>query len=290
MKPDRNRVQKQEPRQLTTELLREYESFLQNQERAPATIQKYMADLQRFFSALQGRPITKECIVSYKAWLLTKYTASSANSILAAVNGLLAFARWPECRVKRVRVQHSAYEDGGRVLTKGEYRQLLYAARHKEDMRLYYLLQTICSTGIRVSELAYITVQAVRMGRAQVQNKGKCRTVFLPRQLCKKLSRYCQERGIQEGSVFVTRGGKPLDRSNIWAQMKALCGLAGVAARKVFPHNLRHLFARLFYQSQHDLDHLAAILGHSNINTTRIYTRSTGEEHRRQIEQLRLVI
>lgn len=192
--------------------------------------------------------------------------------------------------MRPVRVQRRNYSEPRRELTRQEYYRLLHAARRKGDLRLFHLLETICSTGIRVSELQFITVKAVKRGRTEICNKGKYRTILLPRRLCEKLLRYCRERGITHGSVFVTRSGKPLSRSNIWAMMKALCRKAQVSSRKVFPHNLRHLFARCFYQCQQDLEHLASLLGHSSINTTRIYTRTSGEEHLRQIEKLRLIL
>ena len=191
--------------------------------------------------------------------------------------------------MRPVRVQRRNYSESRRELTRQEYYRLLHAARRKGDLRLFHLMETICSTGIRVSELRFITVKAVQRGRADICNKGKYRTILLPRRLCEKLLHYCRERGITHGSVFVTRSGKPLNRSNIWAMMKALCRKAQVSAGKVFPHNLRHLFARCFYQCQQDLEHLASLLGHSSINTTRIYTRTNGKEHLRQIEQLRLM-
>ena len=192
--------------------------------------------------------------------------------------------------MRPVRVQRRNYSESRRELTRQEYYRLLHAARRKGDLRLFHLMETICSTGIRVSELRFITVKAVQRGRADICNKRKYRTILLPRRLCEKLLHYCRERGIAHGSVFVTRSGKPLNRSNIWAMMKTLCRKAQVSAGKVFPHNLRHLFARCFYQCQQDLEHLASLLGHSSINTTRIYTRTNGEEHLRQIEQLRLIL
>ena len=270
----------------------DYERELHIQERAAATIAKYKHDVQYFFDWLKGsgaEAITKDIVIAYKAALVERYAPESVNSMLAAVNGFLAFMGWHECRVKALKIQPNAYTDSDRELTREEYDRLVRAAKAKKDSRLAHLLQTICATGIRVSELPYITVEAVAKGRATVCNKGKTRVVFLTRLLCCRLKEYCKASRIRSGSVFVTSSGKPLNRSNIWAMMKALCTLAGVSARKVFPHNLRHLFARCFYKQEHDLDHLAAILGHSNINTTRVYTKTTGEEHRVQVERLALV-
>ena len=226
----------------------------------------------------------------YKQWLMERYSPASVNVALAALNGFFKFVGWQECQVRPVRVQHRNYTEPCRELSRHEYYRLLKTALQKGNLRLFHLLETICSTGIRVSELRFITVQAVKRGRADICNKGKCRTILMPRKLCEKLLHYCRERGIRQGSVFVTRSGKPISRTNIWAMMKTLCEQARVDKKKVFPHNLRHLFARCFYQCQQDLEHLASLLGHSSINTTRIYTRTSGREHLRQIEQLRLIL
>ncbi len=260
------------------------------QERSQETITRYQNQLRAFARWGAKRPVTKELMVWYKQWLMERYSPASVNVALAALNNFFMFMGWQECRVRPVRVQCRQYAEPRRELTRQEYYRLLKAAREKGDMRLLHLMETICSTGIRVSELRFITVQAVKRGRADIYNKGKYRTILLPRQLCAKLLRYCSEQKIQQGSVFVTRSGKPVSRSNIWAMMKGLCQQAQVSPRKVFPHNLRHLFARCFYQCQQDLEHLASLLGHSSINTTRIYTRASGEEHLRQIEQLRLIL
>ena len=259
-------------------------------ERAKETIDRYQQQLHTFAQWVGGRTVTKEITVCYKQWLMERYSPASVNVALAALNGFFNFMGWQECRVRPVRVQRRDYSEPRRELTRQEYYRLLHAARRKGDLRLFHLLETICSTGIRVSELRFITVKAVQRGRADICNKGKYRTILLPRRLCEKLLHYCRERGIAHGSIFVTRSGKPVNRSNIWAMMKTLCRKAQVSARKVFPHNLRHLFARCFYQCQQDLEHLASLLGHSSINTTRIYTRTSGEEHLRQIEKLRLIL
>lgn len=260
------------------------------QERSQQTIHRYECQLISFAQWLAGCSVTKELVVRYKQWLMEHYSPATVNVALAELNGFFKFMGWQECSVRPVRVQHRYYAEPRRELTRQEYYRLLNAARQKGDMRLFHLLETICSTGIRVSELRFITVQGAKKGRVDICNKGKYRTILLPRRLCGKLLSYCRERHIHSGSIFITRSGKPLSRSNIWAMMKALCETAQVSAIKVFPHNLRHLFARCFYQSQQDLEHLASLLGHSSINTTRIYTRASGEEHLRQIEQLRLIL
>ena len=260
------------------------------QEKAKKTIERYQHQLRAFARWVEGRTVTKEMTVRYKQWLMERYSPASVNVTLAALNGFFKFMGWQECRVRPVRVQRRHYADPSRELSREEYYRLLKIARQKGDMRLFHLLETICSTGIRVSELRFITVQAVKRGRADICNKGKYRTILMPRKLCGKLLEYCRERGIWQGSVFVTRSGRPIDRTNVWAMMKALCTQAHVDERKVFPHNLRNLFARCFYQKQRDLEHLATLLGHSSINTTRIYTRTSGEEHLRQIERLELLL
>ena len=270
--------------------IRCYKSELFEQERASQTVKRYLQQVRQFVQWVVGKPVTKALVVNYKQWLTERYSPASVNVALAALNGFFKFMGWQECIVRPVRVQRKQYIEPERELTRQEYYRLLYAARTKGKMRLFHLLETICSTGIRVSELRFITVQAVKKGRVNICNKGKHRVVLLPRRLCFKLLQYCRKRGTEQGSVFVTRRGKPLNRSNIWAEMKALCKKADVAQCKVFPHNLRHLFARCFYQAQQDLEHLASLLGHTNINTTRIYTRSSGEEHLKQIEQLRLIL
>lgn len=272
--------------------LRAYLVHLRESERAAATIQKYERAIRSFFAwaSAGGAGIEKETVIRYKEHLLERRAASGVNGELAALNGFFAYMEWHECRVRPVRVQRRGYCDPERELSRAEYFRLVNAARARGNERLALLLQTICSTGVRVSEVKHLTAEAVWRGRMEVYNKGKSRTVILPGALCEKLRRYCEARGIRRGGVFVTRSGRPLDRSNIWAMMKALCAAARVETKKVFPHNLRHLFARCFYQAQKDLEHLATILGHSSINTTRIYTQTSGAEHRRQLEQLHLLI
>lgn len=276
--------------QLTLKNVEDYLAYLKLEERAPATLEKYRRDILSFYAAVAGLPLDKQAVIDYKSRQLQIKKATSVNSMLAAINGLLEFIGRGNCKVKRVKIQRSSYLDERKVLTKEEYFRLVKAAATKKDERLELLLQTICSTGMRVSELQYITVEAIRRGVAEVRNKGKCRTVILPQRLCLRLKLYCRRCGRKSGLVFTTRSGRAMDRTNIWAMMKALCRAARVEPGKVYPHSLRHLFARCFYKKLKDIEHLSSILGHSNINTTRIYTQTTGQEHRSQIEQLNLLL
>jgi len=261
------------------------------EERSEATIAKYLRDIRAFYNYLpDNKIVTKEITIAYKTSILDNYESSSINSMLAAVNGFLKFLGLDYCKVKKLKVQRQIYREESRELTKEEYFALLSACSGNKHQRLNLIIQTICGTGIRISELKHFTVQAVKSGKVQVHCKGKSRTVFIPTQLRDKLLIYISKKGIESGSIFITRGGKPVDRSNIWTQMQKICEIAGVAASKVFPHNLRHLFARTYYQIKKDLGKLADILGHSNIETTRIYTISTGKEHEKQIECLGLII
>lgn len=275
---------------MTEKLIAQFKSRLIEDEKSDATIRKYIHDLEKFFRFTGGETVTKEMTVCYKQHLLERYAPSSVNSMLAAVNCFFKQMGWFDCVVKTLKIQRQAFRAKERELTKEEYFRLLEAARAKNDIRLYLLMQTICATGIRVSELQFITVRAVRRGFATVMLKGKVRTVLLPSALCEELKDYAEKMGIQDGSLFISHSGRPLDRSNIFRSMKALCETAGVDREKVFPHNLRHLFASLFYEAEHDLSRLADILGHSSVNTTRIYTSVSGEKHARQIEKLGLVI
>ena len=267
-----------------------YETALREAEKSAATMEKYLHHVRQFVAHDAGRRIDKALVLEYKTRLGKLYAPSSANAALAAVNGFLRFWGFESCCVKPFKVQKQVYCSEEKELTREEYVRLVRAAKEKSSERLALLLETICATGIRVSELPYITVEAVARGEAVVHCKGKTRTVFLPAALQKKLRRYIQSQKIQSGSVFITRTGKPMNRSNIWREMKALCERANVAPSKVFPHSLRHLFARTFYSIDHDVAKLADLLGHSNINTTRIYIITTGAEHRRKMETMRLVI
>ncbi len=267
-----------------------FEKYLIENEKAEATVQKYIRDIRHFAEYAAGRTADKTMILSYKGMLEENYTVRSANSMLAALNAFLRFAGLHELCVKQFKVQKEAYCSEDKELTKGEYTALVKTAEHKKDERLSLVLQTICGTGIRVSELQSITVDAVKRGEAVVSCKGKTRKIFIVKALRKKLLHYAAAQGIVSGILFVSKGGKPLNRSNIWRQMKALCVEAGVSPQKVFPHNLRHLFARTFYGIEKDIAKLADILGHSNINTTRIYIITTGAEHQRRMENMRLII
>lgn len=275
---------------LTLEHIEKYAAYLWEQERARNTVQKYRSDLTALYRWLDGRPLAKSVLIQWKEHLAMVYAAASVNSMLAALNSFLQFMGWQEMAVKPLRIQRRLFCDEGRELTRKEYIRLVETARGEGNERLALVLQTICATGIRVSELPYITAEAVKMGRAEIRNKGKLRTVFLPDKLRRLLKRYMAKESCEEGSVFVTRTGKPLDRSNIWRDMKKLCEGAGVDPEKVFPHNLRHLFARTYYALEKDISRLADILGHTDIDTTRIYTMESGRIHARQIEQMRLVI
>ena len=267
-----------------------YETALREAEKSAATMEKYLHHVRQFVAHDAGRKIDKALMLEYKTRLEKLYAPSSANAALAAVNGFLRFWGFESCCVRPFKVQKAVYCPEEKELTREEYVRLVQAAKEKSSERLALLLESICATGIRVSELQFITVEAVSQGEAIVTCKGKTRTVFLPAALQKKLRRYMQSQKIQSGPVFITRTGKPMNRSNIWREMKALCERANVAPSKVFPHSLRHLFARTFYSIDHDVAKLADLLGHSNINTTRIYIITTGAEHRRKMETMRLVI
>ena len=267
--------------------LNDYDAYLRTGEKSDATREKYLRDSAKFLLWLGARPLTKEAVLSYKALLTEHYAPASVNSMLSSVNSFLTFLGREDCRVKTLKQQREIFRNEDRELTREEYRRLLQAAQ--TDRRLWLLMQAICATGIRVSEHRCLTVEAARAGKALVRCKGKVRTVLLPRKLCRVLLDYCRRQGIAGGTIFRTAAGAPLDRSRIWAMMKKLCGAAGVAPKKVFPHNLRHLFARTHYAMEKDIVRLADLLGHASINTTRIYTRESGEEHRRQIEKMPLL-
>lgn len=272
------------------ERILDFKKHLIEQERSQYTISKYIHDTKVFLGFVNKQSINKELVIKFKSFLGERYTASSANSMLAAVNSFLKFIGCEELRVKPFKIQRALFIPEERELCRNEYLHLIEAAKQQKNKRLMLIVETICATGIRISELKFITVEAIESGRAEIKCKGKFRTVFLPTQLCKLLKQYIQEQKITAGAVFITRNGKQLDRSNIWRDMKKLCSLAMVSPQKVFPHNLRHLFARTYYSLEKDLSRLADILGHSNVNTTRIYTIESGQTHARQIERLDLVI
>ena len=275
---------------ITQEQLDAFRAALENEEKSAATLDKYGRDARYFAQWLGSQPLTHQAALQYKNDLLTRFAASSVNSILAALNSFFRFIGREDCRVRQVRVQYQTYCPEDRELSVQEYAALVRTARQQGRVRIALLLQTICATGIRVSELSAITVEAARKGVAVVRCKGKLRRVLLPSRLQSKLLRYARRRRIAYGPVFVTRTGQPLDRSNIWREMKSLCRDAGVESGKVFPHNLRHLFARSFYRLERDLAKLADLLGHSSINTTRIYTMESGRTHRRQIERMEVLL
>lgn len=277
------------PKILDNQVILTYLSYLKEQERAEQTIRKYARDLYALESFLPDGRLTKEILIQWKNHLSSSYAPSSVNTMLAALNGFLAYMGWHELKVKPLKIQRQLFCTSDKELTQTEYRRLVAAAKTKGDERLALILQTICASGIRVSELKWITVEAVRMGRAQVACKGKRRTVFLPHQLQKALGVYLKHQKRTAGPVFQTRTGKPIDRSNIWRDMKALCQHAKVEPNKVFPHNLRHLFARTYYSLEKDLSRLADILGHTNISTTRIYTIESGCTHVRQLDRMGLI-
>lgn len=271
-------------------MLNGFRATLVGEEKSKATVDKYLRDLETFYRFAGGKVITKELVIRYKQELVERYAPASVNSMLAAINCFFKEQGWYDCVVKSLKIQRQSFREKERELTKAEYFRLLQAAKERGNTRLYVLMQTMCATGIRVSEVRFITMEAVRRGRATVSLKGKIRQVLLPADLCRELKRYAKEQGIRAGQLFVTKSGKPLDRSNILHEMKALCKTAGVERTKVFPHNLRHLFACLYYKVSKDLSRLADVLGHTNVNTTRIYTCVSGMEHVRQLERLGLVI
>lgn len=276
---------------LTSKAVQSFKKYLREEEKSANTIEKYLRDVRAFAEYLGGAEVTKEAVIAYKSKLLAEsYAVRSINSMLASLNGLFSFLGWTDCRVKSIKLQRQIYCPEEKELTKAEYMRLVNTAKQKGNERLNLILQTICGTGIRVSELQYITVEAVKCGEAIVSLKGKTRTIFIVRELRTKLLRYAAEQGITSGLIFITRTGKPMSRTNIWREMKSLCVQAGVNPQKVFPHNLRHLFARIFYGIEKDIAKLADILGHSSINTTRIYIITTGNEHRQRMESMRLII
>jgi len=277
-------------RKIEPKILQEFELYLRNEERSKATIEKYMRDVRCFVGFIGSTEVSKQSVVDYKNKLGNSYAVASANSMIAALNSFLRFCGWHDLCVKQFRVQRQTYCSEEKELTRAEYIRLLEAANKKHNERLNLIIQTICGTGIRVSELQYITVEALGKGEAVVNCKGKNRRIFIVPELKKKLLRYVKEQRILSGAVFITRNGKPVSRNNIWKEMKSLCEQAHVAPSKVFPHNLRHLFARTFYSIEKDIAKLADILGHASINTTRIYIVTTGAEHKRKMEHMRLIV
>ena len=281
---------KTEQERLTEEMISAFKAYLQREEKSSATVEKYLRDLTAFRKFCGDNALTKEIVISYKKYLMgAGYAVRSINSMLASLNSFFAFSERHDLRVKQLRLQQQVFCPEEKELSRAEYERLCVAA-HGRSERLYLLLQTICGTGIRVSEVGFITVEAARRGEAVVSCKGKTRSVFIVNRLQKKLLEYAKRQRIGSGPIFITRSGKSLGRTAIWREMKSLCEEANVSPQKVFPHNLRHLFARIFYAIEKDIAKLADILGHSSVNTTRIYIISTGTEHRRRMEHMGLVM
>ena len=277
-------------RSITKRIVDKWIQTLELEEKSRNTVEKYSRDIRTFIVYLNGKDLTRENVLAYKAYLIENYATRSVNSMLIAVNRLFCYLGWQDLKVKTLKLQRQVYCPEEKELTRNEYERLVLTARKNGNERLELILQTICGTGIRISELRYITVEAAKTGEAVVSLKGKTREVLIVKKLRNMLLDYAKRNRIKEGPVFVTRTGKPVCRTNIWREMKSLCSLAKVDPLKVFPHNLRHLFARIFYNINKDIAKLADILGHSNIETTRIYIVSSGVEHLRFLESMRLVI
>lgn len=279
-----------EKRYIISETIDDFRKHLILEEKSRATVEKYIRDVKIFKEFISDSEVTKESVIEYKEYLQEQYSARSVNSMLASINSLFSFMDWHDVRVRAVRLQQQVFCSEEKELTRDEYARLCRTAERRHNERLALILQTICGAGIRVSELEYITVEAVQRGEAMVRCKGKTRAVFIVKKLKRKLLRYAAAKNIKHGSIFITRTGRPVNRTNIWREMKSLCEEADVEPGKVFPHNLRHLFARVFYNIRKDIARLADILGHSSISTTRIYIISTGTEHRKCMENMHLII
>lgn len=275
---------------LTADQIIAFEEYLRTEEREQTTIEKYLRNIRIFAAWLGNMSVTKSAVIAWKEHLLAeRYAPATVNAALASLNAFFKFTGWEECRVKALRLQRRVFRDPDRELTRNEYDRLISTAYESGKTRLGLLMKTICATGIRVSEVQYITVEAAQRGKTEISLKGKICTIMLPGKLCRKLLKYAQKKKIVSGKIFLTRNGKGLSRRQIWAEMKAVCKTAGVASSKVFPHNLRHLFAKVYYRVYRDIVKLADILGHSNIGTTRIYLISTGAEHAEQLDHLDLI-
>lgn len=277
-------------RTITESSIVQFEKSLYLNERSKATVRKYVQAVRRLAEFLEDGELSKARLLEYREHLLQTRKAQTVNGALSAINAYLDTQGWQDCRVKLLRVQRQVFLDEDRELTGEEYRRLLAAAKSRGNERLYLLMLTVCGTGIRIGELAYITVEAARAGRAEIRMKGKNRVVILQKELRRRLLRFAKRRGIASGHIFRTRSGRPLDRSNVCHEMKGLCEAARVEPHKVFPHNLRHLFARTFYTVERNLAHLADVLGHSRIETTRIYVAVSAATHERTLERMKLVI
>ena len=268
--------------------LSDFASQLQEDERSPATIENYLRHIRAFAAWAGGQAVTKDLATQWKEHLISQYRPGTVNTMLVSLNRFFAFLGWYDCQVKTLRIQRRLFREDCKELTREEYQRLIAAAQSTGRERLMLLMETICSTGIRVSKVKYITVEALKLGKAEISLKGKIRTILLPNKLCRKLLKYAKKQRTVSGEVFLTRNGTSLSRKQIWAEMKSICAKAKVAATKVFPHNLRHLFARTFYKVCRDVAKLADVLGHSSIETTRIYLISTGKEHNTILDKLRL--
>ena len=277
-------------RTLTPERIAAYGRYLRAEEKSPATVEKYLRDVTAFACWLEGAPATKEAVAGWKEHRLARgHAPTTVNATLAALNSLFRFLGWEDCRAKFLKIQRRVFRDSSRELTRADYDLLTATARDRGQHRLALLMETICATGIRVSEVKYITVEAAQRGKAEVSLKGKIRTILIPAKLCRKLLKYAKKQKTVSGEIFLTKNGKPMSRRQIWAEMKRLCKYAGVEPSRVFPHNLRHLFATAFYRACKDIAKLADVLGHSSIETTRIYLLTSGAEHQRQLDRLGLV-
>lgn len=275
---------------LTSEKVTEFGKYLKASERSSGTVEKYLRDVNHFMTWLDGKNVTREQTAGWKEYLTEKgYSPITINSMLASIHAFYKFAGWENCRVCFLRVQRQMFREQKKELTKNEYMKLVETARTQKKERLAMLIETICATGIRVSEVKYLTVESLKQGQAVISLKGKIRTILLPDKLIRKLKQYVKKKKIRAGEIFITRNGNSMSRKQIWAEMKDLCDKAGIEKTKVFPHNLRHLFARVFYQSSRDIARLADVLGHSSIETTRIYLLTTGTEYRCWLDNLKLI-
>ncbi|MCI8978361.1 MAG: tyrosine-type recombinase/integrase [Lachnospiraceae bacterium] len=276
---------------ITENAVSEFEGFLVKEERGKATIEKYIREVRLFRQWLCNRALAKEAVIEWKEYLQKEgYAPVTVNAKLSALNSFFSFMGWTEFRVKFLRIQRRMFRERSKELTKEEFERLVATAQKEGKERLMLLMETICATGIRVSELPYITVEAAKAGRAEIDLKGKIRFIMLPEKLCRKVLKYAAEKNISTGEIFLTRNGTSLSRRQIWREMKELCEKAGVESTKVFPHNLRHLFATAFYKICKDIVKLADMLGHSSIETTRIYLLTSGEEHARQLEMMKMIM
>ena len=275
---------------MISEQLASFRAYLQDEERSEATVEKYLCEVTQFAAWLNDTEVTKSAVAEWKEHLLTSgYEPSTVNGKLTALDRFFDFMGWPDCKVKHLKLQRRLFRDDSRELTKAEYERLIATAEEMGKERLSLLMEAICGTGIRVSEVQYLTIEAAQQGKVEIYLKGKVRTILIPGKLCKKLLKYAKKHKIASGEIFLTRGGRGLSRRQIWAEMKAICGKAGVPPEKVFPHNLRHLFARTFYKVCRDVVKLADVLGHSSVETTRIYLISSGSEHAKTLNLLRLI-